>query len=158
MRIVCGLLLAALLFSVAVHNEEVDALLASAWQKLYVSVGSPAFLKALLQPGQLGQMTNQPRSLLVAGSYSALYAGLSLALICTLLPHNRQRRISVVFYVCALVVGVLLAVAAKLTGGTVWLYQLSNQAIHFIVSPLPVIVLVPLLRWYLPAPPATTEL
>ena len=146
-RIMAALVLVAVLFWAGVYDESVFALLTSAWRNLLTALGA-ADLLAAMQQSVSGEVTK--RSLPVVATYAMAYTGVCLLLLRLLVPAGRMRLVLLlylaVFGCCA-----VLLVAGKLTGGVPWIYQLSRRLIDFIVSPLPVLVLVILLRWYVPA-------
>ena len=93
---------------------------------------------------------HHPHSVPAVLSFGVLYIGVCVALQFVLLSQASQRRLVGWFYgsVCVAVLGLLLA--SKL-GGSAALAALDRQLVHFLISPLPVIALVPLLQWYMPA-------
>ena len=147
-RIAGAFVLIAALFSATLNNEALYVVLGHVWQKFFFVAGispraSPAIVGRVTE-----QVTNTARYALAVLTYGALYVGTCLVLLWLLLSSAPQRRIAIIFYECATLFFTVLLVAGKL--GSSVLLQLSSQLIHFIVSPVPVVVLVPLLRWYLP--------
>ena len=148
-RLAVAILFIAALFGATMNNETLYAVFGNFWQKFLSQVGSPSPQQA---PAMLGthtaidQITNTPRNTPAVLIYSFLYVGICLTILVLLLPVTAQRKAVFTFYGVSILVFIGLVVAGSL-GGTV-LLQLSSQLIHFIVSPLPVVVLVPLLRWY----------
>ena len=138
--------LVALLFGMGVYDEPVFAFLTASWQKLLSAAGVAGRLAAV-QQGVSGEVTK--RSLPAVFTYALLYTGTCLLLLRLLLPAHRMR-VVLLLYAIAFGCCAVLLVAGKLAGDVVWPYQLGRRLIDFIVSPLPIIVLVPLLRWYAP--------
>jgi hypothetical protein len=141
-------LLIATLFSATLSNEALYAAFGNFWRKLSGIAGTSLQASALLHSSAIEQITNTHRDAPAILTYGALYVSICFVLLLLLLTSASQRRVAMLFYVSATLVFIVLFTGGKL-GSTV-LLQLSSQLIHFIVSPLPVIVLVPLLRWYLP--------
>ncbi|MBC8085351.1 MAG: hypothetical protein H7Z21_19305 [Hymenobacter sp.] len=140
--------LVALLFWAGVYDETVFAALNAGWHKLLTTLGLTGQLAAV-QRGISGQVTK--RSLPTMVSYSLLYTSVCLLLLRLLLPRGGHRmRRALGLYAAVFVVCGLLLLGGKLAGDVPWAYRLGRRLIDFIVSPLPVIVLVPLLRWYAP--------
>jgi hypothetical protein len=143
-------LLAGLLFSATLANSELYALLGAGWQRLFIAMGMAQHLPALLQQGgAVGQLMHNAHSIPAVLSYSLLYVGICIALLYLLLPQPSQRRLAVSFYGAAGVAVLTLLIGSRIAGLPT-LHVLNIQLIHFVVSPLPVIMLAPLLRWYLP--------
>jgi len=147
LKVAAVIVLIALLFWVGVYDEPVFTFLTASWHKLFSAVGVADRL-SVVQQGVSGEVTK--RSLPAVFTYALLYTSVCLLLLRLLLPAHRRRLVltlyGVVFCCCA-----VLLLAGKLSG-VVWPYQLGRRLIDFIVSPLPIIVLVPLLRWYAPGP------
>ena len=148
-RLAVAILFIAALFGATMNNETLYAVFGNFWQKLLSQVGS---LSPQQAPAMLGahtaidQITNTSRNTPAVLIYSFLYVGICLTSLVLLLPVAAQRKAVFIFYGVSILVFTGLVVAGSL-GSTV-LLQLGSQLIHFIVSPLPVVVLVPLLRWY----------
>ncbi|SHL27275.1 hypothetical protein SAMN02746009_02469 [Hymenobacter psychrotolerans DSM 18569] len=146
-RAIAVLVLVAVLFWAGVYDEAVFAELTEAWQKVLTMLGFTDQLAAV-QQSVSGEVTK--RSLPAVLTYALLYTGVCLLLLRLLLPARHMRLIlllyGAVFGCCA-----VLLVVGRLAGDVPWIYQLGRRLIDFIVSPLPVIGLVVLLRWYAPA-------
>ena len=147
-RIAGVFVLIAALFSATLNNEAIYAALGHVWQKVFFVAGTSPRVSPATVGRVTEQITNTARYAPAVLTYGALYVGTCLVLLWLLLSSAPQRRIAVIFYGCATLSFTVLLVAGKL--GSSVLLQLSSQLIHFIVSPVPVVVLVPLLRWYLP--------
>lgn len=145
-RIGGALLLIGVLFWATLHNELLYRLFGGFWQRTFALLGVSQQVPAIMHSGgALGQVTNQPRDIPAVLSYSVLYVGICLSLLFLLLPRRSQHRLVLLAYGAAGVAFIGLLVIGKL--GSSASLTLSNQLIHFIVSPMPVIVLAPLLQW-----------
>ncbi|SFQ83031.1 hypothetical protein SAMN04515668_4892 [Hymenobacter arizonensis] len=143
-----AIVLIAALFVATLNNEALYAVLGQVWRQAFFGVGLSPRDSAAMVSQVSGQVTNTARDAPAVLIYGALYVGTCLALLWLVLPAASQRRLALTFYGGATLLFVVLLGAGQL--GSSVLLQLSSQLIHFIVSPLPVIGLVPLLRWYLP--------
>jgi hypothetical protein len=142
-------LLLVLLFWVGTYDEPVFAWLSRAWQDLLGALGLDG-LAARLQQGTSGHVTK--RSLPAVLTYSLAYTSICLVIIALLVPP-RAWRTALLVYGGVFAASAVLVLIGKAAGDVVWLYKLGRQLIDFIVSPLPMAALVPLLRWHY-APPA----
>ena len=148
-RLAVAILFIAALFGATMNNETLYAVFGNLWQKFLSQVGSPSSQQASATLGThtaIDQITNTTRNTPAVLIYGFLYVGICLTILVLLLPVTAQRKAVFTFYGVSILVFMGLVVAGNL-GSTV-LLQLGSQLIHFIVSPLPVVVLVPLLRWY----------
>ncbi|RZK45270.1 MAG: hypothetical protein EOO61_00505 [Hymenobacter sp.] len=150
LRISGCVLLIGLLFSATLYNEEIYTVFGNFWQQLLATAVVAQHSPAQLQTGGvMGQLTHRPRNISAVITYSVLYTGTCLVLLFLLLPDPMQRRLVLLAYSSAGAMLVLLSVGSWL--GSEVLATFSAQLAHFIVSPLPVIILAPLLWWYLPS-------
>ena len=135
--------LVAVLFWAGIYDEAVFNALNAGWQKLLTSLGLAEQLAAV-QRGISTQVTK--RSLPTMFTYGLLYTSTCLLLLRFLLPPggHRMRRVVALYAVVFVACGLLLA-GGKLAGDVPWAYRLARRLIDFIVSPLPVVVLLPLL-------------
>ncbi|MCB2376366.1 hypothetical protein LGH70_02150 [Hymenobacter sp. BT635] len=147
LRATVAILLVAGLFVVGLRNEPVFGLLTLAWQKLFLALGLTE-RAAALQQGVSGLVTT--RSLPAVVSYALLYTGACLVLLSAVLFDAARMRVVLGLYAAIFGACALLLLGGKLLGDASWAYQLGRRLIDFIVSPLPVIILIPLLRWYVP--------
>jgi hypothetical protein len=147
MRLVAVAVLVGLLFLCGIYDEAIFATLGPIWQKAAAALGFSEQL-ARLQQGISGEVVK--RSLPVVATYALLYLTLSLLLLRFLLPAHRLPLV-LKLYGAVLAAYILLLLAGRLTGNVPWVYQLGRRLIDFLVSPLPIIILVCLLRWYRPA-------
>ncbi|PJJ54491.1 XrtX-associated membrane protein [Hymenobacter chitinivorans] len=139
-----GLLVAAL-FWVGMHNDQVFVALTQAWQKIFLTLGLSA-QAAKPQSGISTLVTT--RSLPAVFTYSLLYTAACLGVLYAALYDTARMRLVLQLYAAVFGACTLLLLGGKLLGDASWAYQLGRRLIDFIVSPLPVIILVPLLRWY----------
>lgn len=143
-----ALLLAGLLFWAGTFDTTVFAFLTRFWANALSLLGL-ADTARWVQSGISGQVTT--RSLPAMLSYGLLYTSTCLLLLRLLLPQPGALRLALLLYATVFAASTALVLGGKLGGDIVWAYQLGRRLIDFIVSPLPVIVLLPLLYWYYPA-------
>lgn len=155
-RALCGLLL-ALLISIRLFEDELCAALEAAWRHLSGALPAPAWLAAANAAAQrsLQRLTAHPHSVAVELLYDITYVGLCFGLLCALLPAGRGWRWGLRIYGGFGLASLLLIVAGQL-GGLPLLTSLASQLLHGLLSPLPLMVLVPLL-WLQSARPAMGE-
>lgn len=134
--------LALALFMVGMQSDAVFAALTRAWQALFDLVGLGA-TAARLQQGTSGLVTT--RSLPAMGTYSLLYVGGCLLLLHVLLRNGRRTRWAAQVYLGLLGLYVLLLVVGRLGGNVPLAYKLGRRIIDFTISPLPVMILLPVL-------------
>jgi hypothetical protein len=148
LRLAAVALLIVLLFLCGIYDETIFAFLGPAWQKAATALGFSEQL-ARLQQGISGEVVK--RSLPVVATYALLYLSLSLLLLRLMLPAHRLPLV-LKLYGSVIAAYILLLLAGRLTGNVPWVYQLGRRLIDFLVSPLPIVILVSLLRWYRPSP------
>lgn len=136
-------LLVALLFCLGTYDEVVFAWLTKACRHTLHALGLDAWA-GRIQQGTSGQVTT--RSLPAMLLYGLGYTGICLAILALLLPPP-ARRTALGLYTLVFALSALLLAGGKLAGDVAWAYQLGRRLIDFIVSPLPLIVLLPLLGW-----------
>ena len=147
-----ALALLLLLFYIGTYDEAVFAWLTTTNQKALHALGLDA-LAQRVQQSTSGQVTH--RNLFAMLVYGLGYTGICLTILALLLPPP-ARRTALALYALVFALSTLLIVGGKLAGDVAWAYQLGRRLIDFIVSPLPLIVLLPLLRWhYAPAKAAS---
>jgi hypothetical protein len=148
-RIISAFLLIATLFSATLNNEALYEAFGNFWRKLFGAASNASLQNsAALHSSIIRQVTNTHRDAPAILTYGALYVSICFILLLLLLPVASQRKVAMLFYVGLILIFIVLLIIGNLCSTV--LLQLSSQLIHFIVSPLPIIVLVPLLRWYLP--------
>ncbi|QKG52694.1 XrtX-associated membrane protein [Hymenobacter sp. BRD67] len=124
------------------ESEAVFAALTRAWQALFEALG----LSGAISRWQRG--TSQlvtTRSIPAMVSYSILYVGGCILLLHVLLRNPQRTRWVIQIYLALLVLYVLLVLGGRLGGNITWAFKLSRRIIDFLVSPLPVMLLLPLL-------------
>lgn len=143
LRLTLAAALAALLFWVGTYDAIVFEWLTSGWQRILQTFGLHG-LAQRIQQGTSGQITT--RSLPAMLTYGLFYTSVCLLILALLIPR-RALRTAGLLYVGVFVISALLLLGGKAAGDVQWAYQLGRRLIDFIVSPLPVVALVPLLRW-----------
>lgn len=144
-------LLAGALFLMGMESEVVFAALTRGWQAAFGLLGQGGAL-AQLQQGTSHLVTT--RSLPAMATYGLLYVAGCLLLLHVLLRDGRRTRWAAQVYVGLLGLCVLLLVVGRLGGNIAWAYKLGRRVIDFVISPLPVMILLPVL-W--PAGRRTTD-
>jgi len=142
-------LLAGALFWVGMESEVVFAVLTRAWQAVFGLLGLGDALTQL-QQGTSHLVTT--RSLPAMATYGLLYVAACLLLLHVLLRDGRRTRWAAQVYLGLLGLCVLLLVVGRLGGNIAWAYKLGRRIIDFVISPLPVMILLPLL-WPARRPP-----
>jgi hypothetical protein len=141
-------LLAGALFLVGMESEAVFAFLTRGWQAVFGLLGQGGAL-ARLQQGTSHLVTT--RSLPAMATYGLLYVAGCLLLLHVLLRDGRRTRWAAQVYLGLLGLCVLLLVVGRLGGNIAWAYKLGRRIIDFVISPLPVMILLPVLwpgsRW-----------
>lgn len=145
-----AILLVVAIFCIGIYSDTVLATIDAFWQHLLTLLGLGGHASTV-QQGISGLVTK--RSLVSVVTYSLIYTSTCLLLLTVALGSTRRMRLVFVLYGAVFVICATLVVVGKLAGDAAWAYKLARRLIDFIVSPLPVIILVPLLRWYVPAPP-----
>ena len=135
--------LGLLLFGLGTAADPIFAFLTHFWQALFQALGLGALLGRVAQ-GTSTEVTL--RSPPAVATYAALYLALCLLLLRVLLPGAAHWRLALRLYAAVLALIVALVLVGKLGGDVVWLYKVARRLIDFLVSPLPVILLVLVLR------------
>lgn len=146
--------LVALLILIRLFEDELCAGLEAAWQRLSSVLPAPAWLAAAGAAAErsLQHLSSRPHSVVVELLYDATYVGLCVGLLCALLPAGRGWRWSLWIYGGFGLISLLLILLGQGVGLPL-LTNLASQLLHGLLSPLPVMVLVPLL-WLQSAQPA----
>lgn len=140
--------LVGLLLLAGVYDEVVFAGLGRGWQELLSGLHLSQAATAL-QAGVHGQVTRRP--LLPGLSYAGLYVGVCLLLLRLLLPQPAAWRLALRCYGGVGLAYLALLLVGKAGGNLLWAYRLSRHLLDFLVSPVPVLALVVLLRGARPA-------
>ncbi|KAA9333491.1 hypothetical protein F0P96_11030 [Hymenobacter busanensis] len=143
------LVLVPFLFILGQCDIWVFELLTRGWQMVFEALGLQHFANQL-QQGVSGQVTT--RSLPAMLTYGLLYTGCCLLLLRLALGTGARMRMAVFIYAGVFVACILLIAVGKAAGDWAWSYRLGRRLIDFIISPLPVVILVPLLWGYQPPP------
>jgi hypothetical protein len=149
--------LVALLILIRLFEDELCAWLDVGWRRLSRALPAPAWLDAAGAAAQrsLQHLTARPHSVVVELLYDATYVSLCFGLLCALLPAGRGWRWGLRIYGGFGLASLLLILAGQF-GGLPLLTSLASQILHGLLSPLPLMILVPLL-WLQGPPPAAKE-
>ncbi|QKG56344.1 hypothetical protein GKZ68_06645 [Hymenobacter sp. BRD128] len=134
--------LVLVLFLLGIESDTVFAALTRAWQTLFELAGLGSWL-ARMQHGTSSLVTT--RSLPAVVTYSLLYVGLCLLLLHVLLRDGQRTRWAAQVYLGLLGLYIILMLVGRLGGNASGVYNLGRRIIDFIVSPLPVMILLPVL-------------
>lgn len=135
-------LLGLALFIVGIETDAIFAALTHAWQAGLELVGLGHMI-AHWQQGTSNLVTT--RSLPAVATYSLGYVGLCLLLLQVLLRDSRRTRWAAQVYLGLLALYLLLLLLGRLGGNIAWAYKLGRRLIDFVISPLPVMILLPVL-------------
>jgi hypothetical protein len=135
-------LLAAALFAVGMAPDAVFATLTRGWQLVFNLLGLGEVL-ARAQQDTSHLVTT--RSLPAVATYGLLYVAGCLLLLHVLLRDGRRTRWAAQVYLGLLALCALLWVGGRLGGNIAWAYKLGRRIIDFVASPLPVMILLPVL-------------
>lgn len=135
-------LLVLVIFAAGMESEAIFATLTRAWQRILELLGLGAVL-ARWQHGTSNLVTT--RSLPAMATYSLAYVGLCLLLLHVLLRDSRRTRWAAQVYLGLLGLYVVLMLGGRLAGNLPWVLKLSRRIIDFVVSPLPAMILLPVL-------------
>ncbi len=135
-------LLTGVLFWAGMETEAVFAALTQFWQVVFGALGLAGPL-AHWQQGTSQLVTT--RSLPAVASYSLLYSAGCVLLLHVLLRSAARTRWVLQVYVGLFGLYALLMLIGKLGGNLAWAYRVARHLIDFLVSPLPVMLLLPLL-------------
>lgn len=150
-RIGVGLLAIGLLL-LGVYDEQLQALLARAWHAVFELL---SFEQAAGAIARSAQRQGAHRPSLPGATYMGLYIGICLLILRLLVRTAGEWRL--VWRVYAGIAGayLLLVLLSKAGGDLRWAYRLSRHLLNFLVSPLPVLALLVLLRGSRQAVPAS---
>jgi len=134
--------LVAALFWVGIDPEVILAALTRGWQAVFGLLGQDGAL-ARMQQGTSHLVTT--RSLPAVATYSLLYVAGCLLLLRVLLRDGRRTRWAAQVYLGLFGLCGLLLLVGRLGGNIAGAYKLGRRVIDFVVSPLPVMILLPVL-------------
>lgn len=134
-------LLAGVLFWAGIAAEAVFAALTQFWQVVFRALGFGGLL-AHWQQGTSQLVTT--RSLPAVASYSLLYSAVCVLLLHVLLRSAARTRWVLQVYLGLFGLYALLMLTGKLGGNLAWAYRVARHIIDFLISPLPVMLLLPL--------------
>jgi hypothetical protein len=143
-RLASSLLLVLLLLGATLQNERLYVLFDAWWYRLIGALGFSGGLRS--SHSTVSPLLDHARSLPAVVIYGGLYLSLCLGLLFLLVPAGKPWQLVLRFYIGAGLATGLLVLGSRVGGGPA-LAVLASQILHFVVSPLPVIMLVPLLRW-----------
>lgn len=144
-RLAVSFLLLAVLLGARVYEETVYTWLDAIWHWVNRVVPASTYLDKVAG-GSVRLLLEQPHSVMSALLFAAAYVALNLSLLVALLPNGEGWRWGLrVYGGIGLVSAVLLLVGHA--AGLPILTSLASRLLHGLLSPLPVMVLVPLLRW-----------
>jgi hypothetical protein len=144
-RIALAALLLVLVLSARWYEETVYGWLDAGWHALCRVVPAAAALDGA-PAASVRHLMERPHSVPAALVFAGGYVGLCWALLAALLPPGEGWRWGLRLY-GALAVGSLVLLLASRATGQPLLATLASRLLHLALSPLPVMVLVPLLRW-----------
>ncbi|MBJ6145705.1 XrtX-associated membrane protein [Hymenobacter sp. BT559] len=144
-RLVVSALLLAMLLSCRFYEETIYTWLDTAWQ--WVNQVLPATTHLDKVAGSnLGALMERPHKAVSALLFAGSYVALSLGLLVALLPAGEGWRWGLRLYGGIGLVSAALLLAGH-AAGLPLLTDLASRLLHGLLSLLPVMVLVPLLRW-----------
>ena len=144
-RLVISLVLLTLLLSVRLYEEPLYAWLDVSWARLTQLLPAATYLDKVAG-NSVRPLMERPHTVAAVLLFAAGYVALNLSLLSMLLPRGEGWRWGLRVYVGVGLLSLLLVLvshAAELP----LLTTLASRLLHGLLSPLPVMVLVPLLRW-----------
>jgi hypothetical protein len=144
-RVVASLVLLVLLLSTRLYEETLYTWLDAAWHGINRLFPATTYLDKIAG-SSMGSLLEQPHSVAAALLFAASYLALSMGLLVALLPAGEGWRWGLRLYAGVGLVSLVLLLAGH-TAGLPILTSLASRLLHGLLSPLPVMVMVPLLRW-----------
>jgi hypothetical protein len=144
-RLALSFVLLALLLSTRLYEETVYTWLDAAWHWANRVLPASAYLDKVAG-SSVRSLMERPHSVVAALLFAASYIALSLGLLVALLPAGEGWRWGLRLYGGIGLASVALLLAGHAAGLPI-LTSLASRLLHGLLSPLPVMVLVPLLRW-----------
>jgi hypothetical protein len=145
MQLAVSLILLVLLLSVRLYEEPLYAWLDAGWQKITQLLPAATYLDKVAGRS-IRPLMDRPHSVAAVLLFAAGYVTLSLSLLCTLLPKGEGWWWGLRLYGGTALLSLVLTLASH-AAGLPLLTTLASRLLHGLLSPLPVMVLVPLLRW-----------
>jgi hypothetical protein len=143
-RLLAGAVLLGLLLSARWYEETIYTWLDAGWQQL--SRVLPAVARAGTAGRGVQRLMERPHSVPAALLFAGGYIGLCWGLLAVLLPPGEGWRWGLRLYGGVGLASLLLLLLSH-AAGLPLLATLASRLLHMLLSPLPVMVLVPLLRW-----------
>jgi len=144
-RLASSLVLLILLLSARLFEEPLYAWLDAAWQQLTQWLPAATYLDKVAG-SSVRPLMDRPHSVAAVLLFAAGYIMLNLSLLCLLLPKGEGWRWGLRLYGGIGLLSLLLLLVSH-AAGLPLLTTLASRLLHGLLSPLPVMVLVPLLRW-----------
>jgi hypothetical protein len=144
-RLAVSFVLLALLLSSRLYEETLYTGLDAAWHWVNRVLPASTYLDKVAG-GSVRSLMDRPHSVVAAVLFAASYIALSFALLMALLPAGQGWRWGLRLYGGIGVASVVLVLVGH-AAGLPLLTTLASRLLHGLLSPLPVMVLVPLLRW-----------
>ncbi|MFD1873853.1 XrtX-associated membrane protein [Hymenobacter bucti] len=144
-RLAISLVLLGLLLSTRLYEETLYAWLDAAWQQLTQLLPAAAYLDQVAG-SSVRPLMERPHTVAAVLLFAAGYVALSMGLLCALLPKGEGWRWGLRLYGGIGLLSLVLLLAGRAAGQPL-LTVLASRLLHGLLSPLPVMVLVPLLRW-----------
>jgi hypothetical protein len=144
-RLAISLVLLVLLLSVRLYEEPLYAWLDASWERLTQLLPAATYLDKVAG-SSVRPLMERPHTVAAVLLFAAGYVALNLSLLSTLLPGGEGWRWGLRVYIGAGLLSLLLVLVSH-AAGLPLLTTLASRLLHGLLSPLPVMVLVPLLRW-----------
>ena len=144
-RLAVSFLLLVLLLSSRLYEETLYTWLDAAWHWVNRLLPATTYLDKVAG-GSVRSLMEQHHSVVAALLFAAGYIALSFGLLVALLPVGEGWRWGLRLYGGVGLASLVLLLAGHAAGLPI-LTSLASRLLHGLLSPLPVMVLVPLLRW-----------
>jgi hypothetical protein len=144
-RLAISLVLLILLLSVRLYEEPLYAWLDASWAWLTQLLPAATYLDKVAG-NSMRPLMERPHTVAAVLLFAAGYVALNLSLLSMLLPGGEGWRWGLRVYIGAGLLSLLLVLVSH-AASLPLLTTLASRLLHGLLSPLPVMVLVPLLRW-----------
>jgi hypothetical protein len=134
-----------LLLSTRVYEETIYMWLDAAWHWVNRVIPATAGFDKVAGSG-MNSLMERPHSVVAALLFAASYVAISLGLLVALLPAGEGWRWGLRLYGGVGLASIILVLIGHAAGLPLFT-SLASRLLHGLLSPLPVMVLVPLLRW-----------